>query len=161
MVPYSRLRSGGTEPISRPDRRERPEGRQIGRKIGWLLSILLLVITGVLGIQNGIADWPDAATPLQKSVTGGVFLYGLLGLAGAVGLALRRRWTFPLVVAWGIVVTYVPGTAVMAYAPDGTWGAALTASGATALIALGVAWATRANTSAYTQPLGVRRDEST
>lgn len=161
MVSYGRLRSGSTGPISRPHKLFANQGRTIGRKIGWLISILLLAITGVLGVQNGIADWPDATTPLQKSVTGGVFLYGVLGLASAVGLALRRRWTFPLVVAWAIVLTYVPGTAVMAYAPDGTWGAALTASGATALIALGVAWATRANTSAHTQRLGVTRDEST
>jgi hypothetical protein len=112
-----------------------------------VLSILLLVITGVLGVQNGIADWPDAQTAMQRSVAGGSVLYGILGLAAAVGLALRRRWSFPLVLAWGIVVTYVPGAAVMAYAPDGTWAAALTASGATALIAMGVAWATRANTN--------------
>lgn len=104
----------------------------------------------MLGVQNGVADWPDAATPLQKTVTGGVFLYGVFGLAAAVGLALRWRWTFPLVVAWGIVVTYVPAAAVMGYAPDGTWGAALPGSVATALIALGVAWATRANTRTHT-----------
>ncbi len=101
-------------------------------------------MTGVIGIYNGIIEWGDALTPLQKSVTGGVFLYGILGVPGAIGLALRRKWSYPVAIAWGIVVTYVPGAAVMAYAPDGTWGAALTGSAAAGLIAAGVAWAARA-----------------
>ena len=116
----------------------------MGRKIAWLLSILVLAVTGAIGIYNGITEWRDAFTPLQKSVTGGVFLYGILGVAGAIGLALRRKWSYPVAVAWGVVVAYVPAAAVMAYAPDGTWGAALTASTAAALIAAGVAWAARA-----------------
>jgi hypothetical protein len=113
---------------------------RMGRTIAWLLSILVLGLTGTLGVYNGITEWPDAHTPLQKSVTGGVLLYGVLGLAGIVGLALRRRWSFPVVIAWAVVVTYVPAAAVMAYAPDGTIGAALTAGAGAALIAAGVAW---------------------
>ena len=122
----------------------------IRRRIAWVLSILVLALTGVIGVNNGIREWSDAVTPLQRSVTGGVFLYGVLGLAGAVGLGLRRRWSYPVAIAWGVVVTYVPGAAVMAYAPDGTWGAALTGSVAAALIAVGVAWTARATSSSET-----------
>lgn len=104
----------------------------------------------MLGVHNGTTEWPDAATPLQKSVTGGVFVYGVLGLIGAAGLMLRKHWSFPVVLLWGAVVTYVPAAAVLAYAPDGTWGSALPGSIAAALIAAGIGWATRANTRAQT-----------
>lgn len=104
----------------------------------------------MLGVHNGITEWADAGTALQKSVTGGVFVYGILGLVGALGLILRKRWSFPIVLLWGLVVIYVPGAAVLAYAPDGTWGAALPGSIAAGLIAAGVAWATRVNTHTQT-----------
>ena len=122
----------------------------IGRRIGWLVAIFLLGVTGLMGLYNGATEWADAITPLQKSVTGGVFLYGVLGVVGAVGLLLRKRWSFPVVLIWGVVITYVPGAAVMGYAPDGTWGAALAGSVAAGLIALAAVWATRANTRAQT-----------
>jgi hypothetical protein len=122
----------------------------MGRKVGWLISILLLGVTGVLGVNNSISEWPDAQTPLQKSVMIGVFLYGVFGIAGAVGLALRKRWSYVPVLAWGIAVTYVPAAAVLAYAPDGNWASALPGSVASGLIAVGIAWATRANTRTQT-----------
>jgi hypothetical protein len=103
----------------------------------------VLGVTGVIGVYNGVTEWKDAVTPLQKCVTAGVILYGVLGIPGAVGLILRKRWTLPVVLLWGVIVTFVPGAAVLAYAPDGTWGAALPASISAALVAAGVAWATR------------------
>lgn len=125
------------------------------RRIAWLLSIFVLALTGVLGVVNGASEWGDAATALQKSVTGGVLLYGILGIPGAIGLALRKRWSLPIVVLWGVVVTYVPAAAVLGYAPDGTWSAALPGSIAAGLIAIGVAWATHVATRPATND-GVR-----
>jgi len=52
----------------------------MGRKIAWVLSLALLLFTGVVGIYNGITERSTGATTLQKSVTAGVFLYGVLGL---------------------------------------------------------------------------------
>jgi hypothetical protein len=52
------------------------------------------------------------------------------------------------VIAWAIVVTYVPGVAVMADADDAMIGAAIAASAGAALIALGIIWTTNVMTRA-------------
>ena len=80
-------------------------------------------------------------------MTGGVFLYGILGLISAYGLIRRRRWSLATVIAWAIVLTYVPGVAVMAYGDQGaSIGSAIAASVGAGLIALGVVWTTNAMT---------------
>lgn len=110
-------------------------------RAGWALALLVLVAAGAGGLHGGFNDWPGAETTLQKSVTGGNFVYGVLALIGAVGLAMRRRWCVSVIAAWGVIVTYVPGAAVLGYAPDGTWGAALAASASAGVIAALVLWA--------------------
>jgi peptidoglycan/LPS O-acetylase OafA/YrhL len=116
----------------------------MGRKIAFALSLALLLITGVVGIYNGITERSTGATSLQKSVTAGVFLYGVLGLVSVYGLVRLRRWSVGSVTAWGLVITYVPGAAVIAYAEEPSpIGSAIVASGASALIALGVLWTAR------------------
>jgi len=116
------------------------------RYIALVLSLLLLAVTGALGIYNGITEWGDGTTPWQRSVTMGVLVYGVLGLVSAYGLLRRRRWALRTVIAWAVVITYVPGVAVMADG-DGTLGSAIAASVSTALIALGVLWTTNVMTS--------------
>lgn len=119
----------------------------MGRKIAWGVSLALLLVTGCLGLYNGLTDWGEGQTLAQQSVTAGVLVYGVLGLLTAYGLFRRRRWSLATAIAWGLVITYVPGVAVMAYADKGTTlGSAIAASAASALIALAVIWATRANT---------------
>jgi MYXO-CTERM domain-containing protein len=88
----------------------------MGRNIAWVLSTLVLLTSGVLGIYNGATGFAGAQTPFQYSVTVGVVLYGALGLAGAVALAARRRISVWLSAAWAIVVIYVASTAALAYA---------------------------------------------
>ena len=119
----------------------------MGRKIAWILSLGLLLFTGVVGIYNGLTEWSGDRGPLQHSVTTGVFLYGIFGLVSTYGLVRRRRWSIRTVIAWTIAVTYVPGVAVMAYAEeDALLGSAIAASGGSLLIALGVLWTTNVMT---------------
>lgn len=116
----------------------------MSRKIALVLSLAVLFITGVIGIYNGITERSTGATNLQKSVTVGVFLYGVFGLVAAYGLARRRPWTVRAAIAWGVMVTYVPGAATIAYSDEASpVGPALVASAASALIALGVLWTAR------------------
>ena len=113
----------------------------IARRIAWILSLGLLLVTGGLGIYNGITERSDGGTALQKSVTIGVFLYGVLGLISAYGLFRRRAWSVSTAIAWGLVITYVPAAAIIGYGGEPTpVGSAISASGVTALLALGVIW---------------------
>ena len=116
-------------------------------KIARILSLALLLFTGCVGIYNGVTEWGEGRTPAQVGVTLGVLLYGIFGLITAYGLLRRRGWSMTTAILWMIAVTYVPGLAVMAYREkDATLGAAFAASGASALIALGVVWTAKATT---------------
>jgi len=111
------------------------------KRIAWVLSLAILLVAGVDGIYNGVTEWGDGHTPMQRSVTIGVFLYGVLGLITAFGLFRRRRWSVGTAISWGIAVAYVPGVAVMAYGgKDATMSSAIAASAASAFIAVGVIW---------------------
>jgi FtsH-binding integral membrane protein len=119
----------------------------MGRKVAWVLSLGLLLFTGVVGIYNGLTEWGEGRGPVQHSVTIGVFLYGIFGLASAYGLIRRQRWSIGTVIAWTVAVTYVPGVAVMAYADeDAILGSAIAASVGSLLIAIGVLWTTNVMT---------------
>lgn len=111
------------------------------RKIAWVLSLAVLLFTGVDGLYHGTIEWTDGLTPLQKSVKAGVFLYGVVGLVAAFGLFRRRPWSVVASLLWAAILTYVPGAAVTAYGGgDATVGSAIAASGASAVIAAGVVW---------------------
>jgi len=117
------------------------------------LSLILLFGTGVLGIYNGLTENAAGETMFQQTVNVGVLLYGALGLVSTYGLFRRHRQSLWTVIAWALVITYVPGAAVMAYAgEDAGVGAAIAASGVTALIALGVIWTTNAMTKPDRRP---------
>ena len=119
----------------------------MGRKAVWIVAILLLLNTGLVGFYNGLNEFSDAHTPLQKSVTAGVFLYGIFGLSAAVALFVRHRWSVPLSIGWAVVVTYVATTASLAYAgEDATIGAAISGGIGAGLIGVFVVWCARAVT---------------
>jgi len=116
----------------------------MGRKVAWILSLALLLFTGVVGVHNGITEWGDGLTILQQSVTVGVFAYGVFGLVSGYGLFRRQRWSVGTAIAWGVAVTYVPGAAIIAYeGKESLVVSAIAASVASALIALSVVWTAR------------------
>ena len=120
----------------------------IGRTTAWIVSLVLLLVIGSLGVYNGVTEWAQGTTFWQHSVTGGVLIYGVLGLVSAYGLFRRQRWALRTVIAWAVVVTYVPGAAVMADADNAMLGSAIAASLASGLIALGIVWTTSVMTRA-------------
>jgi hypothetical protein len=119
----------------------------MARKAAWIVSILLLLNTGGLGVYNGVTELSGARTPLQQSVTLGVLIYGVLGLAAAAMLIARQPVSVWLSVAWTAVVTYVASTAALAYAgDDATIGGAVAAGIGALLIGIGIVWCARAVT---------------
>lgn len=119
----------------------------MGRKIAWVVSIGLLIITAGPGIHEGLTEWGRGRTAFQQSVTAAVLLYGILGLITAYGLFRRRRWSVATAIAWGIAITYAPAAAVMSD-KDATVGGAFAGSAACALVALGVIWTANVMTRA-------------
>ena len=116
-------------------------------KIAWVLSLVLLLFTGCVGVYNGLTEWGEGRTPLQHSVTVSVFTYGVFGLITAYGLLRRQAWSVWTAIVWMIAVTYAPGVAVMAYGgQDAILSSAIAASAGSAAIALGVLWTARATT---------------
>jgi hypothetical protein len=113
----------------------------MGRKIAWILSLVLLLFTGAVGVYNGLTEWREGRTPAQHSVTLGVLLYGVFGLITAYGLFRRRRWSVATSIVWTIAVSYVPGVAVMVYGGEGAiLSSAIAASAGSVLVALAVVW---------------------
>ena len=116
----------------------------MARKAAWIVAILLLLNTGVLGLYSGLSELSEARTPLQRSVTMGVLIYGVLGLAAALALVVRHRWSVPLSAAWGVVITYVASAAAPAYAgDDATIGGAIAGGIGAGLIGVLVVWCAR------------------
>jgi len=127
----------------------------VGRRAAWVVSLLLLVANGVLGLYNGVTERNDAPTLFQSSVRAGVILYGVLGLVAGWAMLRRRPWSVQAAIAWGVVITYVAATAALAYAGDHATIAGAIASGiASALIAAGVVWTARATSGADARIVG-------
>jgi hypothetical protein len=91
------------------------------RRIAWLrlsaLIVALLVLggTGLIGVYDAFDEWRGAHSLMQKSVTAGGGVYGVLGLIAVMGLILRRKWSARWAIAWAIVTTYVGSAAVTVY----------------------------------------------
>ena len=119
----------------------------MARKAAWIVSILLLLNTGGLGLYNGLSELSDARTTLQRSVTVGVLLYGILGLLAAVALIVRKPVAVWFAAGWAVVITYVASAAALAYADaEASVGGAAAAGLGAALIGVFVVWCARAVT---------------
>ena len=127
----------------------------MARKAAWIVAILLLLNTGGIGLYNGVTELSEAHTPLQKSVTMGVLIYGVLGLTGAGALLVRHRWSVAVAAAWAVVITYVAFTASLAYGgEDATMRGAVAGGLGAGLIGLFVVWCAHT----VTRGIGVRFD---
>lgn len=119
----------------------------MGRKIGWYVSIAVLVLTSVLALISEPGEFELARTPLQMSVTVGGLAHSVVGLAAAVALMRKSpaaRW---LTLLWTVIVVYVSSMASIVYGgDDATMGGAIAAGFASALIGLAIYWCARAVT---------------
>lgn len=117
------------------------------RVVGWLASAVMLA-TGAIGSWNVLHEWQQIMTLPQRSVTASVGAYGVLGLVAGVGVILRRAWSYPAAIAWGLFCTYAAGVSVLVYGgPDASIGAALAAAIAGAVVVALVVWGVRVSLS--------------
>jgi hypothetical protein len=121
------------------------------KKAGWILAIALLLVSAYAGITESFHQLGEGDTPLQQSVGFAVLLYGVFGVLGAVGLARRRPWSLPVIVAWGVATLYAATIASFAFS-DPTFSDSDTIKGTVAAFASVavvcglVVWAARSNT---------------
>ena len=74
-------------------------------RFGWRVGALLLpLVTGILGLLNGLGDWREATTPLQQVAAIGVIAYGPLGVLAAAALSNGHRWWRPLLRVWAVAL---------------------------------------------------------
>ena len=119
----------------------------MGRRIAWVLLLTILGVTGTLGLYNGVSEWGDARSGLQRSVTVAVLLYGVAGLVSTYGLVLRRRWTVWATVVWGIGATYAGTVAAVAYGGEDASSVGVVAAGiSSVLIVAATVWGVRVAT---------------
>jgi uncharacterized membrane protein len=74
----------------------------ITRRIVSSLLVLLLSVTGVLGVWNGLDDFRNAKTTWQRAVSASVFLYGVAAFVAIAGILKRRKWGLLFVSVWGV-----------------------------------------------------------
>jgi hypothetical protein len=89
------------------------------KKVGRVIALLLLAAFGVLGLVNGVREWGDGLTGLQRSVTIAVLLYGVFGVLGFVGLVRRQRWVVPVTMAWTLASMWAGSVASFAFHDPG------------------------------------------
>jgi len=95
---------------------------------------LFVLLTGGLGIWNGVRELDQAAELLQRVATATELTYGVLGILGGIALHERRRWARPVVAGWGVALASTGALAPVAWG-EGGLGASLATGGVTALLA--------------------------
>jgi hypothetical protein len=89
------------------------------KKLGWVVTILLLFVGGALGLYNAFQEIASAASGLQLSVNIAQLIYGATGIAAAVGLAMRKRWSVRATITSCVAMTYTGSVASFAYSDPG------------------------------------------
>jgi hypothetical protein len=130
----------------------------MARRIARIVAIAVLGLTGALGLYNAATEWANPYSPFQRTVYGGVLLYGVLGVVGAYAAVRRRPWGERVVIAWGVAITFVSGTAPIAYGgSEVTLIAAIASAFGGAAIAAFVLWAVRTPTTFVSHVTGDAR----
>ena len=89
------------------------------KKLGWVVTILLLFVGGALGLNNAYQEIASTESGLQLSVNIAQIIYGIAGITAAVGLAMRQRWSVRATIATCVAMTYTGSVASFAYHDPG------------------------------------------
>lgn len=121
------------------------------KKVGWILAIALLLVSGYAGVTESFEQLGQDVTALQRSVSVAVLIYGVLGFVGAFALIRRRPWSVGVTAVWGAATLYAATIASFAFhdpsfSQSGTITGTVAAFASVATICGLVVWATRANT---------------
>jgi hypothetical protein len=81
--------------------------------VRWLISIVLVLVLGVVGLSAVFSDPGPGESMLGRAMfVGGAYLFG----CGAIGAMLDRHWWFAGLSAWGPVILGVGSAMALARA---------------------------------------------
>jgi hypothetical protein len=109
----------------------------------WLIPALaVLGFLGATNLRNGITQFDDATTPLERAANLLEFISGILGLGTGVAAFTWRRWADRLAVAWAIAISLTAGFAAAGWGRAGLLAGLAAFLGAAAFSAL-IVWMVR------------------
>ncbi|HEX6853454.1 MAG TPA: hypothetical protein VF139_18810 [Candidatus Polarisedimenticolaceae bacterium] len=83
--------------------------------VRWLISVVLVLVTGVVGLSGVFADAAPGESMLGRAMfVGGAYLLG----CGAIGAMLDRYWWLAGLASWGPVLVGVGSAMALARATE-------------------------------------------
>lgn len=102
-------------------------------------AIFALLVLSILGFRGVLQEWRYADNLGRQFSTYLQILYSLLGLAGALAILLRQRWSRAALYAWAAALVLTGATAPVIWVETGWWPGVFAAA-ITALTAGAVIW---------------------
>ena len=84
----------------------------------FVVAVVLVAISGVGGLVNGVVEWTSGTNAFQHSVHIADLIFGLAGVVGVAGLWTRRPWSINALAIWAASLVYAAGAAPLAFAPE-------------------------------------------
>lgn len=106
----------------------------------------LLMLTAYTGLVDGSSGLRSALTPGERATIGTQLAYGVCSVAALVAMFVRRRWVFPILVAWGLALTVTGGLAPVVFGGTNVWIGVAGGASVAAVVAL-VLWGWRKHTA--------------
>jgi peptidoglycan/LPS O-acetylase OafA/YrhL len=92
------------------------------RRVVWWIIVLLVVITSISGLWNGVQDWPHSNSLGEQMVTIAVICYGVAGAILLFAMFRKRKWVMVPLIVWSVAIIFAATAAPYIYSPDeGRW----------------------------------------
>jgi hypothetical protein len=81
------------------------------KKVGFWVSVVLLLFLGLSGIQSFFGDWGDVETLGQRACNVGQAAFGVSGLLAGLGAIFRKSWAGPVALGFAVSAGLTAGIA--------------------------------------------------
>jgi hypothetical protein len=89
------------------------------RIVAFWISVVLLFLLGLSGLQSFLGDWSLATTLGQRISTVGQGVFGACGVLAGTGAVLKRKWGEVAALAFAVSAGITAGLASMAWGGSG------------------------------------------
>jgi hypothetical protein len=91
---------------------------------------------GLVALRNTRSEWRNAQTPGQVAAMVTETMYGCCGILASAAIAMRSRWSRPLLFSWAAFVTMTSGLAPRVWGNASLTASIVSAAGGAAICAL-------------------------